>query len=76
VPNRIQILAQAATPDPAFQPVQPGQAVESGVDYVQELVQNLVRYSNLLAALLTLLVGLLIAAIARAVVRESSIALT
>jgi len=49
---------------------------KSGVDYVQELVQNLVRFYNLLAALLTLLIGLLIAAVARAVVRESSIALT
>jgi len=44
VPNRIQqILAQAATPDPTFQ-LQPGQAVEL-VDYVQELVQNLVRFT-------------------------------
>ena len=68
VPNRIQqILAQAATPDLT---AQPGQAVESGVNYVQELLQNLVRFiPNLLAALLTLLVGLLIAAIARSVVR-------
>jgi len=57
-------------------PVQPGQAVESGVDYVQELVQKSGWFIlNLLAALLTLLIGLLIAAVARAVVRESSIAL-
>jgi len=45
VPNRIQqILAQAATPDPAFNRFnQPGQAVESGVD-ARTCPKNLVRF--------------------------------
>ena len=60
--NMQQILAQT-TPDPAA-------AVESGVNYVQGLVQDLVAFiPNLLAALAILLVGLLIAAIARSVTR-------
>jgi len=61
VPNRIQqILAQAHQIQP-FNRFR-GQAVESGVDYVQNLSKSGSVYSYLLAALLTLLVGLLIAA--------------
>lgn len=57
-----QILAQN-TSDPTA-------AVESGVNYVQGLLQNLVAFiPNLLAALAILVVGLLIAAIARTVTR-------
>jgi len=45
VPIRIQQILAQATPDPGFQPVQPGQAVESGVDYVcKSLSKNLVRF--------------------------------
>lgn len=57
-----QILAQN-TSDPTA-------AVESGVNYLQGLLQNLVAFiPNLLAALAILVVGLLIAAIARTVTR-------
>jgi len=45
VPIRIQQILAQATPDPGFQPVQPGQAVESGVDYVQELSKSGSVYS-------------------------------
>ena len=57
-----QILAQN-TSDPAV-------AVESGVNYLQGLLQNLVAFiPNLLAALAILVIGLLIATIARTVTR-------
>ena len=57
-----QILAQN-TSDPTA-------AVESGVNYVQGLLQNLVAFiPNLLAALAILVIGLLIATIARTVTR-------
>ena len=48
----------------------PTDAVESGVNYVEGLLQNLVAFiPNLLAALAILVVGLLIATIARTVTR-------
>lgn len=63
-----QILAQA--PPPGAEPIQPGEAVESGVNYVQGLLQNLIGFiPNLLAAVLVLLVGWIIAAIAKSVIR-------
>ena len=69
LPNSVQqLLAQA--PPPTFDPDRPGEAVESGVNYVQGLVARLINFiPELLAALAILLVGLLIAAIARSIVR-------
>jgi len=64
-----QILAQAA-PNTVGQPVQPGAAVESGVNYLEGLLQSLIAFiPNLIAAVAILLLGLIIAAIARSVVR-------
>ncbi|MBO3461100.1 mechanosensitive ion channel [Aetokthonos hydrillicola Thurmond2011] len=52
------------------EPVRPGQAVEAGVNYVQQLIVQLINFlPTLLAALLILLVGLLIAGIASATVK-------
>ncbi len=68
LPIQTPLLAQAPAP------VQPGVAIENGVNnsvnYLQGLIQNLVLFiPNLLAALAILLVGLLVAAIASAIVR-------
>jgi len=69
LPRVQQVLAQT-TAAGAGTPVQPGVAVQSGVNYVQGLLQNLIQFiPNLLAALLILVVGLVIAAIARGVTR-------
>ena len=64
-----QILAQAPAP-----PVQPGVAVQNGVNnsvnYLEALIQNLVLFiPNLLAALAILVVGLVIAYVAAAITR-------
>lgn len=69
VPISVQrILAQASPP--AAEAIQPGAAVESGVDYLQELLQNLWRFiPNLLAAVLVLALGWIIAVIAKSVIR-------
>ncbi|MBH8572390.1 mechanosensitive ion channel [Nostocaceae cyanobacterium CENA369] len=64
-----QILAQAPPPQ-VIDPTQPGQAFESGVDYLERLTAQIVAFlPSVLAALAILLVGLLIAAIASAIVR-------
>lgn len=66
VPLRVQqILAQVDAPA-----VRPGEVVEDSVDYVQELIRDIVAFlPNLLAAIALLLVGLIIAAIAKSIVR-------
>ncbi|MBW4506237.1 MAG: mechanosensitive ion channel [Scytonematopsis contorta HA4267-MV1] len=65
-----QILAQTQ-PSNRVQPVRPGQALETGVDYVEGLMAQLVNFlPTLLAAIGILLVGLLIAAVVSAAVRS------
>ena len=66
----MQVLAQAS-PNPGAEVLEPaGEAVESGVNYLEGLVQNLVEFiPNLLGAVAILLIGLLIASIARSIVR-------
>lgn len=66
--NKIHgVLAQTSQP---YQPVQPRQALDNSVDYMQRLLGQLVNFlPTLLAAVAILLVGLLIAAVASAIVR-------
>ncbi len=65
-----QILAQTQ-PSNRVQPVRPGQALETGVDYVEGLMAQLVNFlPTLLAAIGILLVGLLIATLVSAAVRS------
>ncbi len=64
----LQILAQAPGSTPLE--VRPGQAVDASVNYVEQLIAQLINFiPSLLAALAILLVGLLVAAIAAAIVR-------
>ncbi len=64
-----QILAQAQQASP-LETTRPGQAVESGVNYVGQLIAQLISFlPTLLGALVILVVGLLIAVIASAIVR-------
>lgn len=64
-----QVLAQSPQP-PNIDLDRPQEAVQSSVNYVQGLVEQLINFiPELLAALAILLVGLLIAAIAKAIVR-------
>lgn len=65
VPTRV--LAQAT---PGAEVLQPGAAVESGVNYLEDLGRNLLEFlPNLLGAVAILLIGLLIASIAKSIVR-------
>ena len=71
VPLRVeQILAQAP-PAPGGETIQPGAAVESGVNYLQGLLQSLFAFiPNLVGAVITLLIGLLIASFAKSLTRK------
>lgn len=64
------LLAQTAPPPTTDPLARTGAAVESGVDYMQNLERSLIAFiPNLLAAVLILALGLIIAAIAKSVVR-------
>ncbi|MBD2308990.1 mechanosensitive ion channel [Chroococcidiopsis sp. FACHB-1243] len=64
------LLAQTAPPPTGDPLARTGAAVESGVDYMQDLGRSLIAFiPNLLAAVLILALGLIIAAIAKSVVR-------
>ncbi len=70
VPLRAQHVLAQATSAPGVPTVQPGAAVQSGVNYVQGLTQSLIQFiPNLIAALLILVVGLVIATLARSLTR-------
>ena len=63
----MRVLAQAT---PGAEVLQPGAAVESGVNYLEDLGRNLLEFlPNLLGAVAILLIGLLIASIAKSIVR-------
>ena len=64
----LQLLAQAQGNNPPE--LRPGQAVDASVNYVQQLIGQLINFiPSLLAALAILLVGLLVAAIASSITR-------
>ncbi|RUT00389.1 hypothetical protein DSM106972_075170 [Dulcicalothrix desertica PCC 7102] len=61
------LLAQATQP---YQPVQPRQALDNSVDYMERLFAQLINFlPTLLGAVAILLVGLLIAAVVSSIVR-------
>ena len=70
VPITVQQILAQNQPAPAGEPIQPGVAVESGVNYVQGLVQNLLQFvPNIIAAIAILVIGWLIALAASAITR-------
>ncbi len=66
-----QILAQVSPTPVNADPVErTGAAVQSGVNYVQDIFQNILAFiPNVIAAVLILLLGWIVAAIARAITR-------
>lgn len=67
---KVRIRVQLAQATSSGEALQPGSAVESGVNYVEGLMQNLVEFiPNLLAEVVILLIGLLIATVAKSITR-------
>ena len=70
VPITVQQFLAQNQPAPAGEPLQPGVAVESGVNYVQGLLQNLLLFvPNIIAAIVILVIGWLIALAAASITR-------
>ncbi len=70
VPLRVQQILAQTQPAPGDGTIQPGAAVESGVNYLQGLLQSLFAFiPNLVGAVITLIIGLIIASIAKSLTR-------
>ncbi len=64
-----QFLAQNPSA-PGIDPIQPREAVESSVNYAQNIIQQLIAFiPNLLAAVAILLIGLIVAFVAKAIIK-------